>query len=302
MKKNRTLLLLLLCALLATACRDDDFVAPSFLHVDAIKLVPPTQNAITMEPGFYTSDIVGAYVVAHYPDAMSVDTLGLFTLPFTVPLLHDGPVDYFEFYPAIVQSGQVLAMPFYTFYNRIRISDTTVSSGDTLRLDTLATTYNITRNDVLMYEMFEPTEGSLLFDSAMLWRPHSPEEACSGYGYGYVPVVDTVPSVSFSIDRDFYVTDATKLLYLEMDVQTDVEFEVYMVSSVLSGSNTTRMSVMRVYKNDKWTHLYINLGRTWAYFNYNPQFRITFSTLNLNGIEGELRMDNVRLLTTNVVL
>ena len=47
-------LLLLLLPMMAGCERNNDFTPPSFLHVEAIKVVPPAQNAITMEDGFYT--------------------------------------------------------------------------------------------------------------------------------------------------------------------------------------------------------------------------------------------------------
>lgn len=303
--KLRHMALLGALVVLTTGCEHpDEFVAPSFLHVESIGLVPPEQNAITLEPGFYTSDIVAAYVAAHYPGASAVDTLGLFELPFTIPVLHSGEVDYIDIYPAVQQSGSSNALPFYTFYNRIHISDTTLTSGDTLDLGALTTTYNITRSDVLMYEMFEPTEGSLLFDSVMQWRPQSPDEACTGLGYGYVTVPDSVYALDFSIDRDFQVVDATKLIYLELDSRCDpnLEYRVYMESSRIRGANTERADVMAIRGSEDWVHLYVNLGRTWAYFNYNPDFRISFTAIKTGQTGGEVRMDNVRLLTTSVVL
>lgn len=292
----------LLALLALVSCgRDEDFVAPSFLHIDAIDLVH-SDNINVQWDGFYTSNIVAAYVVAHRPDARSVDTIGLFQLPFTVPILYSGPLDYLELYPAVQQSGSSGALPFYTFYNRIRLDSLSLQSGDTLDLGTLSTTYNITTSDVLMYEMFEPTEGSLLFDSVMQWRQIAPDEACSGLGYGFVPVPDSVYTVTFGIDRDFRVTDATKLVYMELDSRSDMEYQLYMESSVIQGSNTTRYPVMTIRPSAEWRHLYINLGRTWSYFEHNPDFRLSFTAINDSLKAGEIRLDNVRLLTTSVVL
>lgn len=300
--KSRYILPLVALLLMASCERNNDFVEPSFLHVDAITLVPPSQNAITLEAGFYTSDIVAAYVVAHRPEAHSVDTLGLFQLPFTIPVLYSGELDYLEIYPAIEQSGSSGFLPFYTFYNRIRLDNVTLTSGDTLSFGTLTTTYNIRTSDVLMYEMFEPTEGSLLFDSVMQWRPIAPDEACSGVGYGYVPVPDSVLTLSFSIDRDFEVRDASKLIYLELDTRSDVEYWVYMQSSVTQGAAPTLYPVMAIRPSTDWRHIYVNLGRTWTIFNHNPDFRILFTAVNNDNTGGEVRLDNVRLLTTSVVL
>ena len=63
---KKLLTVMALCCLLFAACKnDDDFVAPAFLHIDAIDLIPPESNAITLEDGFYTSDIVACYVTLH---------------------------------------------------------------------------------------------------------------------------------------------------------------------------------------------------------------------------------------------
>jgi hypothetical protein len=292
--------LTLLMALLMAGCTDD-MVLPSFIHVEAINLVPPTEGAITLEPGFYTSDIVAVYAVAHYPGEATVDTLGLYRLPCDIAVLHSGQAEYINLYPAVEQSGSALALPFYTFYNRIHIENVTLTTGDTLNLGTLTTTYN-PHNNVLMYEMVEPTEGSLLFDSVMEWRQVAPEEACSGLGYGFVPVPDTVYARQFGIDRDFVVTDASKLLYLEFDTRSDMPFEVFMETSEIRGGNPTLFSVMTVRPSTEWVHIYVNLGRTWSYVNHNPDFRIQFVAENEDGISGEVRLDNVRLLTTSVAL
>ena len=289
--------------LLTTACnKQSDFVAPSFIHLDGISVVPPATNAITTDTGFYTSDIVAAYVVAHYPNAGAVDTIGLYEMPFTAPVLHSGDVDYIEIYPAVQQSGSSAALPFYTFYNRIRISDTALHSGDTLQLGHLTTTYNLNLSDVLMYEMFEPTEANLLFDSVMLWERHAPDQARCGEGYGYIHIEADESSKNCFIDRDFYVIDPTKLLYLELDTRSDKEYAIFMEAAYTSGGNTDRLSVMNIRPSTEWKHIYVNLGRTWREFNHSTKFRIFIRALNLDGTEGDVRIDNVRLLTTSVVL
>lgn len=285
-----------------TACtRDEDFVAPAFLHVEAIKVVPTTSNPISLEPGFYTSDIVACYVVAHYPETSKLDSVGLFQLPFTIPVLHSGAVDYFEFYPAVKQSGISGTLPFYTFYRPIKISNQTLTTGDTLRFDTLSTTYAISLSDMQMFEPFEPTELSTLFDS-IIWHKYAADDACSGQGYASVHVPDSVASVPFSIKADFYVADPTRAVYLELDSRSDLRFEVYMESAYTSGGATDKQRVMVVNPSDHWQHLYINLGRTWSWFNHNPSFKLSFAALNPYNEEGDIRIDNVKLITTATVL
>ncbi|MBR4738520.1 MAG: hypothetical protein IK058_00790 [Bacteroidales bacterium] len=307
MRTRYIALLLPLLAVLLTGCdRNDDFTAPFFLHVEAINLVPQTQNAISTESGFYTSDIVAAAVYMRRKGSTHLDTIGHFKLPFTVPILYSGEIEFIDIHPAVKQSGSATRLPPYTPYNKIRISDTVAASGDTLWFDTLQTTYCITREEVLMFEPFEPTEGNLMFDSVMQWRPHAPTEACSGQGYGYVPVDTSTLTVTFGINCDFSVIDPqthrldkTRLAYLELDTRSDVEFGVYMEGAPITGSTTVRYGVMTVYKSDEWTHLYINLNPTWEYLNYCSSFRLYFTALNEDLINGEVRLDNVKLVTAN---
>lgn len=314
MKKHCLTALIILSGFLTIACnRDDDtFIAPAFLHIDAIDLVPPSSNPITLEEGFYTSDIVACYVAAHYTGSSSLDTIGLFQLPFTVPVLHDGPIDYIQIYPAVRQSGSSSLLPFYTFYQPLTIRKHTFimdgttytdtlffRSGDTLRFDTLHTTYNLSISDVLMYELFEPTASALYFDS-VTWHKHAPEEACTGQGYASVHVPDSLSRVPFAINKDFYLLDATRALYLELDTRSDIPFEVYMEAAYVSGGSTSVERVMVINPSTKWQHIYVNLGRTWSYLNHNSPFRISFAALNVQGEEGDIRIDNVRLLSTSI--
>lgn len=306
MRKQYIAVLLALLPLAVACDRSSDFTEPSFLHVEAIKLVPPSQGAITNESGFYTSDIVAALVYARRKGSNTLDTIGHFRLPFTTPVLINGDVDYIDIAPAVKQSGSSTALINYTFYHSIRITDTTFRVGDTLRFDTLETTHTITRDDVLMYEMFEPTEGSLLFDSVMQWRRQAPEEACSGRGYGFVPVNDSTYTVDFSIDRDFSVIDPlthkldpTRSVYMELDIRSDVDLKVFLVGAYLNGGSPNRVDVMNIYKCDEWTHLYINLWPTWKHLNFCNTFRVSFTAVNENLVNGEVRLDNVRILTMN---
>ena len=309
----KRIIILLFCSVLLVSCTDDDtFVAPAFLHIDAIDLVPPSSNAITLEDGFYTSDIVACYVSVHYPGASTLDNLGLFQLPFSVPILHDGPIDYIEVYPAVRQSGSSSKLPFYTFYKPLKIdklsftlddtlyTDTLFTrSGDTLSLDTLHTTYNISLSDVHMYELFEPTSSALYFDS-VTWHKHAPSDACSGQGYASVHVPDSLARVPFAIDYNFYVTDSRRAVYLELDSRSDIPFEIYMEAAYTSGGATDVQRVMVINPSTKWQHIYVNLGRTWNYFNYNIPFRLSFAALNVDGREGDIRIDNVRVLSTSI--
>lgn len=291
---------LLTAALAVAACGgDEDFVAPSFLHVDAMTLVPSAANPISPEPGFYSSEITSCYVEALYKGSNKMELLGLYQLPFTTPILHNGEVEYLVFRPVVKISGISGMQTYYTFYARDTVRALTFRSGDTVRLDTLRTTYSIRSSNVKMFESFEPTQVSTLLDSVE-WIKHDPEGTLWGEGYGVVRVADTTLFVPFSITQpiEIYTSPGSSIVYLELDHRSDLPFEVYMVAQQMSGGSITTERVMMVNPSEKWQHMYITLGRTWQWFNYPTTFRLIFRALNTDGTGGCVRLDNVRVVTT----
>ena len=296
---------MILAAALAAGCTDDDFTAPSFLHVDGIQVVKADEEPISDNDGFYRSDIDAVYVVAHYPGQPAVDTIGLFRLPFTTPILWDGKAEYIDLYPAVEQSGISGTMPYYTFYQRIHLTDddsTTLRSGDTLYLGTPKTRYSRFTNK-LFYSSFDIDDGSTRFDTA-LHVVQDAAEACTGSGYGTMHVGAATAMASFAIANDdpFTVSDPTSLLYLELDTRSDIRLQVYMHSAYVNGGAEDVLPVMVINPTDEWQHMYINLGRTWSSFNHHATFKLSFTALNVDGIEGDIRIDNVKVISTNVVL
>lgn len=302
-KKAKTIAIALSIILLTVGCDRTDTVSPSFIHLDGVEVAPSTTSGIGHgDAGFYTSDIVAVYMVAHYPNASAVDTIGLFRTPFTAPVLYAGNVDYIEFYPAIEMSGVSTALPFYTFYNKIRISDTTLCSGDTLDFGTLQTIYNPMTDIPMLYEPFEPTEADVATDTVVEWVRHDRDGACVGEGYGRIRVTPDHTSVPFAIDHTFRLFDATKICYLELDIKSTVATEIYMHAAYTDGGVQERLQVMVINPQDHWQHIYVNLGRTWSEFNHASSFRLSFAALNPDAENGEVLIDNIKVLSTSVVL
>ena len=284
------------------ACSDDNFTPPAFLHLDGISTYIPTTGALSTDSGFYRADIAAAYVVAHYPGESHVDTVGLYRLPFTVPILHSGPVDYINIYPAVEQSGISGALPFYTFYNPIRHTGLSLHSGDTLNLGTDSTTYNPLTDTVQLFEPFELPSDHIRLLAPLTWVQRDPAGACSGRGYGLLHVADSQSVVTFAAEDLFYVPDPSKIVYLELDIKNDIPLQIYMQSSYYDNTSEDLLPVMVINPIDHWQHLYINLGRTWTYFRHHATFHLQFSAINTDGINGDIRIDNVKLLTTSVSL
>lgn len=301
MKIHLSLSIIALTLTLA-ACTDDNFTPPSFLHLDGITTYIPSTSAPSTDSGFYRSDIVAAYVVAHYPGSSAVDTIGLYRLPFTIPILHSGATDYIHIYPAIEQSGISGALPFYTFYNPIRHTGLTLTSGDTLNLGIDSTTYNPLTDTAKLFEPFELPQSDIRFSSPLEWKSNDPDNACSGRGYGLLHVPASESVVSFSATDQFYIPDASKIIYLELDIRSDIPLQIYMKAAYYEGASEDLLPVMVINPIDHWQHLYINLGRTWAYFSHSSTFSLQFNAINENSIDGNILIDNVKLLTTSVTL
>lgn len=296
--------LTVLAAVAFGGCSGENFTAPSFLHIEGITVDISEEDPLSYNMGFYRSDVVAAYVVAHYPGEMSVDTVGLFRLPMTTPLLWDGRADYIDIYPAVEQSGVSGTLPYYTFYNKIHITSadsTTLAAGDTLDLGVLKTQYTGFTHK-LFWASFDHDEGSVRFDSVFVTVSNS-DSACTGDGYGELEVSSSELTKTFSITGDpFTVSDPGNIVYIELDTRSDMRLQVYMHSTYVNGGAEDVLPVMVINPSREWRHLYINLGRTWAYFNHHATFKISFTALNTDGLDGKVRLDNVKLITTNVVL
>lgn len=298
---------------LAVACSDDDVPdIPSFLHLDAIDLVPPTENAVTTDSGFYSADIVAAYISVQRSGSRAVDTIGLFELPLTAPILINGDVEYINIYPAIAQSGKHSILPHYPLYSPIRLAgsarvgaDTVplrFAPGDTLNLGRQASVCNLTPQEVLLYDAFEPVNPSFSLAGDIGWVSDDRAGACIGTGYATLHVADTLSEASFHINRTFAITNPGNIAYLEFDYRGDLDLEISMRSSYTVGGSPVTLPVMVVYASQQWKHMYVNLGRTWSTFNHNPQFEIHFKALNEYMIDGDLFLDNLKLITSDKTL
>lgn len=302
---TRASLLMLATLVLASCSKDTDFVAPAFLHLDGIAL--KATPSITTNEGFFTHDIVAAYVVAHYPGRSSVDTLGLFRTPFTIPVLYSGKADYIDIYPAVEQSGISGAIPYYTFYSPIHLTSadsTTLHSGDTLHLGTSTTAYrpHPQVDSIQLFESFERPRAHISFNEPLEWVDNDPSGACTGSGYGRLTVAPDESIVTFELSDTLVVLDPGKVIYLELDIKTDLPLSLYMRASRQQGAAADRVSVMTINPISHWHHMYINLGRTWAYFNHPHTFTLSFSAVNEDGTGGIVNIDNAKLLTTSISL
>jgi len=283
-----------------------DVTVPAWLHLDGIDIVAQEENAPSVEEGFYSSLVDAVQLVAYFEGDDAETNLGTFQLPCTVPVLRHGKMKYLTVVPCVKQNGIASTRIEYPYFQRQRIEGLTLAADSVTHIGTLDTAtgkyilrthyYPLPHLAILAEDYFEPTSFSTHFDSTLTWVKDDPSNACTGQGYGKVHVDKTQSTVRFYIPEEFTV-DRTKYLYLEMDYRTDMLFEIYLTGFVNASSNASTMSVMKLYANDRWQKIYINLGKAWSQFNYNNPISLSFAALNTEGAEGDICIDNIKIIT-----
>lgn len=311
-KRNifRLLLAMAVTTLAFSSCKkfQGDVTVPAYIHLDRIDVVPQAQNAPSPEPGFYNSEIDAVQFIAYFEGDAAETNLGSFQLPCTVPVLNQGNMKYLRVYPVVKQNGVSSTRIYYIYYNYIELKNVTVVSDSVTNLGSfdsgkqqwyLQTNYK-TRSQmrVLSEDYFEPTSFSSHFDSTVVWVSDDPEGACTGQGYGLVHLPDTVSVQNFYINDEFDIPNST--VYMEMNYQTDVTLYVNMIGFELNsdGHATSKgVAALRPTTGKGWRKVYINLTRTWSQFNYNQPFTVYFQAANTEGIDANVKIDNVKILS-----
>lgn len=307
-RRTTTLALALLTMLTISSCKkfSGDVTVPAWLHIDGIDIVPQSENAPSVEEGFYSSLVDAVQLVAYFEGDESETNLGTFQMPCTIPVLRYGTMKYLQVVPCVKQNGVASTRIEYPYFQRQKIEGLRLSADSITHIGELdANTgryilnthyYSLPRLAILAEDYFEPTSFSTHFDSTLTWVKDDPEGACTGQGYGKVHVDKSQKTVRFYIPEEFRV-DKTKYLYLEMDYKADILFEVNLTGFVNASSNATTMSVMKIYANNHWQKIYINLGKAWSQFNYNNPISVSFAALNTEGIDGDILFDNIKIVT-----
>ena len=302
-----------LIALTLNSCKkfQGDVTIPAFIHIDRIDVVRQAQNAPSAEEGFYTSLIDAVELVGYFEGDASETSFGVFELPCTVPILRHGKMKYLTANPVVKQDGVSGTHIAYPFYQPIRLEGIPLAPEDTTMLgdydaatgDYCLHTHYYTKGArlrVLAECYFEPTSFSTCLDSNVIWVANDPAGACTGHGYGRVHVPDSVKILTFGfVDSTEFDPAGSRILYMELEYKTDLPLYIHMLGfSTTQNSTITSKSVMCINPKDRWNKIYINLGRTWSQFNYRTPISVYFQVINESGVEGDILIDNIKVLTT----
>ncbi len=307
-KKNTIILLAALLTLCFSACErfQGDVQVPAYLHLDRVNIVPQSQNAPSVEPGFYTANIDAVQIIYYFEGDPSEYSLGVFQLPFTVPLLRHGNITRLTIVPVIKQNGIAGTRIAYPYYNTVKLENIRVAPDSITnigRLDPQNNQWYINANyktgdliNIQTEDYFEPTAFSSNFDSTVIWVKNDPNNACTGQGYGRIHINDSTTVTTFSILKELS-PDPKSVLYLEMDYKNDFEIFVNMVGFPVSSSGQVETkSIQKLHPRSNWNKIYINLGRVWEQFNHNTPLSIFFQVTNPDHKTGDIFIDNVKII------
>lgn len=301
LNKTKCLFAALFCLSLATLVGCDDYEGdqhvPAFLSLDAINVANDPANSWSTESGFFSSDITAAQVVLWQKGDAAESVVGVFQLPFTVPVLKQGTIDRITIYPVVNQNGIASTRIYYPYYKEINLSNMSLTPGDTLSLDTLVTYYK-SRSAVKVpwQEYFEPGQSSIKLSSQVQRLSYADDTVCSGHGCGVIRVTPDQKRIAFWAKDSFRVADPSAYVYLEMDAWSDFNFWVGFSNPTMLGGTSIDTSAVTFNPSTGWKKTYVNLGRLWSWYNHYPDLKLYFVVYNPFGKEGNVFIDNMKVV------
>ena len=293
MKRIATILLL---ALLLGACGRNEQSIPAFITIPAVVLDRGNDEVWNhKDAGFFTYDIDAVSIRFYVEGDTAWTELGVFQLPCRVPVLREGVIDTMVIDPVVKMNGIASTRISYPYYRPISLGQITLTPDETLNLDTLHTTFRSSLVfSVPWDEYFTPTT-NLKLDTVVRLITNR-DTVLTGTGCGAVRVSKDQKSVSFWSHDSIYLPDPNADMYLEMEYRTDFDFSVGFSNPNMTGGSVITESAMVLYKTDEWKKIYINMGRLWTYYRHYPYIRLFFTVLNSDGEEGNVYLDNMKLL------
>lgn len=293
---ERILVLLIAVALVLTSCKENDPYegVPAFIRVDeaVIDIVDPAQ-------GTAVHNICDCWLSV---GGSSISTVGIFEIPFEVPVLASGKVNI-DIEPGIKFSGRDADRVVYPMLTNYSI-DTVLTPNTTLKL-TPHYSYRQGVNFIMM-ENFDHIGSK--FEKADSSKYGFEVSTCEGSEGNAMKI--EIPKDDYSGYFECRTTDVYSLsnygqTYLEISYKSNDVFCFGMFDVVESATATTgvRKNIYVFYPTDgKWCSVYINLVEAINNSDSNcGQFQPFFTAIRADSISPagqntEIYIDNLKLL------
>lgn len=298
-----SILFLCLTGIVFNSCDgfDGDQETPAYLKINKIEIDPSSSS----DPGRLTSDIRSVWITAVNAKKNKEESIGVFELPCTVPILLEGDVQI-NLYPVIWQDYNIKTQTVYPFFNKI--TDTVRLTKNTVtELDSVVYTNYDSSTDIAWYENFGNVSIDFTDTSGYI---ESKDMGFSEVGYINFNSVDSLYLFSSEIFNPTSSQAAQSGIYLELDYWTkDVLYiGVQGVYRYDSDQTTTRFQEIMVspIKDDSdpsdrtsWRKAYMALYPTcYYYLNMDYSFRVVLyaKKRSSNKDHSGVYLDNIKLV------
>ncbi len=296
---KRILLLAFMFALAFCSCKENDPMegVPTYIRVDEafVDIVDPSQ-------GSALHNISDCWLYAQSKEGEKLDLIGVFEIPFEVPVLSSGKVRV-EIEPGIKTSGLDADRDVYTMLTNYYI-DTVLTPNTTMVL-TPHYSYRQGVNFILVESFDQLGSKFEKSDSSTYGFEITQDGALEGLSMKIEIPQDDYTGHFECRTSNVYPISENGVTFLEMSYKCNDYFNFGMFGVVESATATTgvRENVMTLYPTDgKWKRIYINLNYAVTNSSSNcGQFQpfytaIRVDTLSPVGQNSEIYIDNIKLL------
>lgn len=284
-----------LCGVMYIACDnfEGDQTVPAFLQIDSIAVEPNSRITIPLHQqnsGFLTHGITSVRI------AIDGKNLGVFDLPCSVPVLHEGKHDL-TINAVIKQNGMAATRIYYPFYDALSLKEIEFKSGEKTTLNNpLYVGYASFTNFKWMENFESPSYG---FDS-ITTVCKDPNIVKWGSGCGMITFNAESESVQTKTKDTIPITQTNgQALYLEMDFSTNTYFSVGMEGYSSSLNQKINMSAVTLKPTDgTWKKIYILLGKIWPQMGNPSDIQLVFNIPAEYNVQGaKVYFDNIKIVS-----
>ncbi|MBO7481418.1 MAG: hypothetical protein J6T63_04825 [Bacteroidales bacterium] len=296
---KRILLLAFMFALAFCSCKENDPLegVPAYIRVEKaiIDITDPAQ-------GSALHNISDCWLYAQSKEGEKLDLIGIFEVPFEVPVLSTGNVRV-EIEPGIKTSGLDADREVYTMLTNYYVD--TLLIPDSIMVLTPHYSYRQGVNFILVESFDQLGSKFEKADSSTYDFSVTQEGALEGYSMKIEIPQDDYSGHFECRTANVYPISENGVTFLEMSYKCNDYFNFGMFGVVESATATSgvRENVITLYPTDgKWKRIYINLNYAVTNTNSNcGQFQpfytaIRIDTLSPVGQNSEIFIDNIKLL------
>lgn len=280
-------------SILFNSCQvfDKEEDIPAFIHIDSIFV---DYNGVGNE-GAITAKVTDAWVF------LNDNNMGCWELPATIPL-YTSSTQSLKIIGGIKINGIDEFRAQYPFWDLYEVSNFDFDPGVTKSVNPVIEYFEETNFAWKeSFETFELTFDSIIGSETSIKVTSDPAYVIEGNNSALISLSDSVSYFKGATKESFQLPTASVPVYLEIDYKSDMDFVVFLISNLSTGSIET--SVVGVSgKTDEngdpvANKIYVDLAFDVSTFYQAEDYRVGISTaLSSKQDSGKLVIDNLKLI------